>query len=140
MLTSSPRGFSSSLMSHGDSVALTLVLIIVHGSVLSCEHFHRHSPLSPFFHLPLHSWLGHETCLRSKNGANDASYHHRCHCCLLFWISCNDCNLRPEPTHQHILHGCPCGDFLSCVALLALLRLQQNQLIFAHSPRVLLPP
>ena len=39
-------------MNHRESVALTLVVVLIHGSFLSRKHLHRLFPSSPFYHLP----------------------------------------------------------------------------------------
>ena len=43
-------------MNHGESAALTLVVIFIHGSFLSRERLHTLFPSSPFYRLP-HSLL-----------------------------------------------------------------------------------
>jgi hypothetical protein len=43
-------------MNHGESVALTSIVVFVHGSFLLCERLHTLFPSSPFYHLP-HSLL-----------------------------------------------------------------------------------
>jgi hypothetical protein len=71
---------------------------------------------------PLHTFLDvrspDEICLQNKNGASDASFHHRCRHRLLFRLPCNYCHLCPKPACQSHLLGRPSLHCLFKVAFL----------------------
>ena len=100
--------FSPTPMNHGDSVALTSVVVIVPGSFLSRERLHVHSPSSPFFLPPFVACSWHEIRLQNKNRASDTGSHHRRCNRLLLRLTGHNRFLHPEPDHQCHLHDCSC--------------------------------
>ena len=112
-------------MNHGESVALTSVVVFAPGSFLSRERFHTLFPSSPTYHLPL----------RNKNGASYSGIDNRRRRRLLLRLPRDDCHLRPEPARQRHLLGCSCLRRLLGLAVLPpLAPRQKKKKIIAMDP------
>jgi hypothetical protein len=104
-LTSLTSRFSPFTKNHGDSVAFSLVISIVHGSFLSRERL-QHSPSSPFSLCSIAA-VAYETCFLGQDWARHPNVHHRCHRCPFIRLPGFDRYLFSEPHNQRLLCICP---------------------------------